>query len=86
MKSTYLSTRLHIIAKHTRRRSVVIEALRSLLLLVVVDVDDVERVNVAGDEAEDGQGDVDEEVCAAAGYDVDAYGWYCWSVWVSLGS
>jgi hypothetical protein len=79
MESTHLSARLHIIAEHTRRRPVVVEALRSLLLLVVVDVDDVERVNVAGDEAEDGQGDVDEEVCAAACYDVDAYGWHCWS-------
>jgi hypothetical protein len=76
-KNTHLSTRLHIIAKHARRRSVVVEALGSLLLLVVVDVDDVKGVDVAGEVAEDGQGNVDEEVGAAACYDVDAYGWHC---------
>lgn len=76
--STHLPTRLHIVAKHARRGSVVVEALGSLLLLVVVDVDDVKGVDVAWEEAEDGQGDVDEEVCAAAGDDVDAYGRYCW--------
>jgi hypothetical protein len=77
-KNTHLSTRLHIIAKHSRRRSVVVEALGSLLLLVVVDVDDVKGVDVAGEVAEDGQGDVDEEVGAAACYDVNAYGRHCW--------
>ena len=77
---THLSTRLHIIAEHSRRRSVVVEALGSLLLLVVVDVDDVKGVDVAGDEAEDSQGDVDEEVCTATSDDVDAYWWYCWIV------
>jgi hypothetical protein len=76
----HLSTRLHIITEHARRRSVVVEALRSLLLLVVVDVDDVKGVDVAGDEAEDGQGDVDEEVCAATGDYIDAYWWYYWIV------
>jgi hypothetical protein len=77
---THLSTRLHIIAEYSRRRSVIVEALRSLLLLVVVDVNDIKGVDVAGDEAEDGQGDVDEKVCTATGDDVDAYWWYCWIV------
>jgi hypothetical protein len=76
--NTHLSTCLHIIAKHSRRRSVVVKALGGLLLLVVVDVDDVKGVNVAGEVAEDGEGDVDEEVGVAACYDVDAYGGYCW--------
>jgi hypothetical protein len=76
-KITHLSTRLYVIAEHARRRSVVVETLLSLLLLVVVDVHDVKGVDVAREETKDGQGDVDEEVCAAAGYDVDAYWWYC---------
>ena len=50
------------------------QLLGSLLLLVVVDVDDVKGVDVAGDEAEDSQGDVDEEVCAGARDDVYADG------------
>jgi len=79
-KNTHLPTRLHIIAKHSRRRSVVIEALGSLLLLVVVDVDDVKSVDVAGEVAEDGEGDIDEEVGAATCYDIDTDWWHCWVV------
>jgi hypothetical protein len=37
-------------------------------------------VDVAGEVAKDGEGDVNEEVGAAACYDVDAYGWYCWVI------
>lgn len=33
---------------------------------MIVDVDEVESVDMSGQEAEDGEADVDEEVCAAA--------------------
>lgn len=48
-----------------------------LLLTAVVDVDDVKGVDVAGDIAEEGEGDVDEDVGAAAGGEEDAYGRDC---------
>jgi len=77
---THLTTCLDVVAIHTRRRPVIIEALGSLLFLVVVNVDDVKGVYVAGQEAEDGQGDVNEKVCAASGHDVDADWWHCFVV------
>ena len=33
---------------------------------MIVDVDEIEGVDMSGQEAEDGKTDVDEEVCAAA--------------------
>lgn len=49
----------------------------TLLLTAVVDVNDVKGVNVAWDVSEKGEGDVDEDVGAAAGGDEDAYGRDC---------
>ena len=42
-------------------------ALAGLLAAVEVDVLDVEGMDVARDDAEDGQADVDEEVCGRRG-------------------
>lgn len=49
----------------------------TLLFAVEVHVFEVEGVDVAREVAEDGQADVDEEVGAAAGDHVDAYGGDC---------
>lgn len=68
-----LPSSLHVIAVHAGRRPVSEVPFGSLLLAVVVDIDDIERVDVAGQEGEDGQADIDEEVGAAAGDDVDAH-------------
>lgn len=72
-----LPARLDITAVHARRGPVVVVPLGSLLLFGIVDVDDVESVQVARQEGQDGKADVDEEVGAAAGHYVDAYGWDC---------
>jgi len=72
-----LSSSLNIVAVNARRRSAIVEALRSLFLLVVINVNHVESMHVAGQHAEDGEADVDEEVGAAACDDEDANGRDC---------
>jgi hypothetical protein len=68
---------LHILTVNARRRPIVVEALWSLLLLVVVNVNNVESVDVARQESEEREADVDEEIRATACYDVDADGRDC---------
>jgi hypothetical protein len=78
-----LPSSLHVIAVNTRRRSVVVKALASLLLLVVIDVFYIESMDMAREVTEQREADVDEEVGAAAGDDVDSDGrdwWICVSL------
>lgn len=64
-----MTARLHALAVDARGALVG----ATLLLTAVVDVNDVKGVDVAGDVSEKGEGDVDEDVGAAAGGDEDAY-------------
>lgn len=73
---TSLSTSLDLRRIHTRRVCLNRYAPRSRLLPLIINVFKVESVDVAGDVAEDGEKDVDEEIGAAAGYTVDSYWWY----------
>ena len=57
---------IHIIAVHPWGWTGVVDSHGSLLLLVIVDVDEVESVDVPRQEAEDGQANVNEQVSAAA--------------------
>lgn len=71
-----LPAALHVVAVHARRGLRDDESLpRSGLLAAVVHVLDVEGVDVARQEAEEGQADVDEQVCAEACDEEDADGW-----------
>lgn len=64
-----VTTRLHALAVDAR--GALVRA--TLLLTAVVDVNDVKGVNVAWDVSEEGEGDVDKDVGAAAGGEEDAY-------------
>lgn len=64
-----VTARLHALAVDARGALVG----ATLLLTAVVGVNDVKGVNVAGDVSEEGEGDVDEDVGAAAGGKEDAY-------------
>lgn len=64
-----MATRLHALAVDARGALVG----ATLLLATVVDINDVEGVDVAWYIAEEGEGDVDEDVGAAAGGEEDAY-------------
>lgn len=64
-----MTARLHALAVDAR--SALVRA--TLLLTAVVDVNDVKGMNVAWDVSKEGEGDVDEDVGAAAGGDEDAY-------------
>lgn len=64
-----VTARLHALAVDARGALVG----ATLLLTAVVDVNDVKGVNVAWDVSEEGEGDVDEDVGAAAGGEEDAY-------------
>jgi hypothetical protein len=67
-------TIIHAIAENTWGRSGSIDASLCLILALVVDVFDVEGMDMAGEETEDCEADVDEEVGAAAGNEEDADG------------
>jgi len=63
----------HILAIHPSRRPPTINpASGNLIPSLVVHVFEVEGVDVAGEVAEAGEEDVDEDVGAAAGYEEDA--------------
>lgn len=68
-----VATRLHTLAVDTR--GALVRA--GLLLTAVVDVDDVEGVDVAGNVAEEREADVDEHIGAAAGDNNDTHGRDC---------
>ena len=71
---------LHLLAIHTRRRACIVDASAYLVAPLHVHIFDVEGVDVAGEVAEDGEGDIDEEVGAATCYDIDTDWWHCWVV------
>lgn len=68
-----MAARLHTLAVDARGALVGAR----LLLAAVVDVDDVEGVDVAGDVAEEREADVDKHVGAAACDDDDTHGGDC---------
>ena len=74
---TRLSAPLHILTIHAGRPFLHQPAHFRLAASLEVDILEVEGVDVAGEVAEDGQADVDEEVGAAAGDEEDADGWDC---------
>lgn len=80
-----MASGLNVVAVHAWRRSVVVEALRGLFLSVVINVLNVEGMQMSGEYTQDGEADVDEEVCAAARDDVDADGRDYKRAGVSLG-
>ena len=70
-----LPSSVDIVRVSPLRRPVVHKPLLRLLLAVEINVFEVESVDVAGEIAQKCQEDVDEQVCAATGYEVDADGW-----------
>ncbi len=68
------STSLHVIAVHTRCTPVVKDALPALLPALIIHVFNVKCMYVARKVAKQGEGDVDEEVGAAASDEEDADG------------
>jgi hypothetical protein len=71
------TARLHALAVDTRGPFCGKAALTSLLAAIVVDVFEVERVDVAGKVAKNGQADVDQQIRSAASNGINTDGRDC---------
>ena len=80
-----MASSLNVVAVDAWRRSAIVEAFRSLFLLVIINKEDIESVNMPRQDAEDREADVDQQVGAAACHDVDTDGRDCKRLGVSLG-
>ena len=80
-----LASSLNVVAVDAWRRSAIVEAFRSLFLLVIINKEDIESVNMPRQDAEDREADVDQQVGAAACHDVDTDGRDCKRLGDTLG-